>query len=81
MANSNLSASADFFKQLSLEYHQLEIAAQLLGTYATRALGRGYEVGDKPLMILLEQFEALVALLKRLLDHLEGLLEQVVITA
>lgn len=43
MADAKLPASADFFKQLSLDCQQLKPTIQLLETFVVRALARGHE--------------------------------------
>jgi hypothetical protein len=81
MATTNLSASADFFKHLSLECEQLKLTVHILKTFTLRAKVRGQELGDKRLLLILDQLEVFVAHAKYLLECLEGLLWMVVITA
>ena len=71
MALSKLPASAEFFKQLSLDYQQLRLTIQLLETFAVRALARGHELGDSQLLLILEQLEVFVLKTQDLLDDLE----------
>lgn len=79
MANANLPASADFFKQLSLELQQLKITIQALQTFTFRASVRGHELGDNRLLLILDQLEVFVSMANRLLDNLEKLLRPFVI--
>lgn len=81
MATANLSASADFFKQLSLECQQLHLIINLLETFAFRAKVRGHDLGDKRLLLILDQLEVFAAIAKHLMECLEGLMMMVVITA
>jgi len=74
MAATNLHASPDFFKQLSLEFQQLKITVQTLETFIFRALVRGYGLGDNRLLLILDQLEAFVSKTKHLLERLEKIL-------
>lgn len=71
MAIDKLPASADFFKQLSHECQQLKILIQLLETLAFRASVRGKQLGDPPLLVILEQMEICTAKTLQLMDDLE----------
>jgi len=71
MANIKLPASAEFFKQLSIEYQQLKIVIQLIETFAFRATVRGHELGDSRLLLILEQLEVLVLKAQQLIYDLE----------
>lgn len=80
MATTSLSASAGFFKQLSLECQQLRLTTNLLEAFALRAKARGDELGDKRLLLILDQQEVFLANAKYLVECLEGLLWMVEIT-
>jgi len=71
MATPNLPAPAVFFKNLSLEYQQLQLTIQLIQTFVFRAVVRGHELGDQPLLLILEQLEMLLAKAGRLMDEME----------
>jgi hypothetical protein len=71
MALSKLPASAEFFKQLSLECQQLRITLQLLDTLAFRASVRGRQLGDQPLLLILDQIEICVSKAQDFMDDLE----------
>jgi hypothetical protein len=75
MASTTLPASAEFFKQLSLECQQLRITLQLLDTLAFRALVRGRMLNDPPLLLILEQMEICVSKAQDFMDDLEILSE------
>jgi len=79
MASAKLHASPDFFKQLSLEFQQLKLTIQTLETFAFRASVRGHELGDNRLRLILDQLEAFVLTIKRLMDDFEKLLCMVVV--
>ena len=74
MARANLHASPDFFKQLSLEFQRLNITVQILETFIFRASVRGHELGDKRLLLILDQLETFVTKAKHLLEGLEKIL-------
>ncbi|MBY0273568.1 MAG: hypothetical protein K2X02_09245, partial [Alphaproteobacteria bacterium] len=74
LARANLHASPDFFKQLSLEFQQLKLTVQILETFIFRASVRGYELGDKRLLLILDQLEIFASKAKYLLERLEKLL-------
>ena len=57
MASAKLHASADFFKQLSLEFQQLNLVIQALETFVFRASVRGRELGDNRLLLILNQLD------------------------
>ena len=71
MTDAKLPASAENFKHVSLEYQQLKLTIQLLETFAVRALARGHELGDRKLLIILEQLDVFVFKTHYLLDNLE----------
>ena len=74
MARANLHASPNFFKQLSLEFQQLNIIVQTLETFIFRASVRGHELGDKRLLLILDQLEVFITKAKHLLEGLEKIL-------
>ena len=74
MARANLHASPNFFKQLSLEFQQLNIIVQILETFIFRASVRGHELGDKRLLLILDQLEVFITKAKHLLEGLEKIL-------
>ncbi len=80
MAYIKLHASPDFFKQLSLEFQQLNLTIHTLETFAFRASVRGHELRDKRLLLILDQLEVFVSTTKSLLEGLEKLLVMVVVT-
>ncbi len=80
MATSKLHASPEFFKQLSLDFQQLNITLQTLDTFVCRALARGEVLGDRRLQLILEQMEVFILKAKHLYGSLEGLLETLVVT-
>lgn len=71
MADATLPVSAENFKHVSLECQQLKLTIQLLETFAVRALARGHELGDRKLLIILEQLDVFVFKTLYLLDNLE----------
>ena len=73
MATSKLPASAQFFKQLSLECQQLRITLELLDTLAFRASVRGRQLGDQPMLLILDQMEICVSKAQDFMDDLEVL--------
>lgn len=75
MALSKLPASAEFFKQLSLECQQLRIMIRLLDELAFQALVRGRMLNDPPLLLILEQMEICSLKAQQLTDGLEILSE------
>lgn len=75
MATSKLPASAHFFKQLSLECQQLRITLDLLDTLAFRASVRGLQLGDRPLLLILDQIEICVSRAQDFMDDLEMMSE------
>lgn len=79
MASAKLHASANFFKQLSLDFQQLNLAIQALETFVFRASVRGRELGDNRLLLILNQLELFVSKAKHLLEDLEKLLAVVVV--
>lgn len=79
MVHTNLHASSDFFKKLSLDFQQLKLTIQTLETFATRASVRAQELGDRRLLIILNQLEVFLSKAKYLLENLEKLLATVVV--
>ncbi len=71
MANATLPASAENFKHVSLEYQQLKLTIQLLETLVVRALARGHELGDRKLLIILEQVAVFIFKAQYLMDNFE----------
>ena len=71
MATSKLSASTDFFKQLSLECQQQTLTLHLLDTFVSLATERGGELRDNRLMVILDQAGLFVTKAKTLQDRLE----------
>jgi hypothetical protein len=79
MAYSKLHASPDFFKQLSLDLQQLKLTIHTLETFAFRASVRGHELGDRRLLLILDQLEVFASKTKSLLEGLEKFLRMVVL--
>jgi hypothetical protein len=79
MAVANLHVSSEFFKAYSLEYQQLSHSVHLLSTFTNRAWVRGYELGDKRLVLIHDQLEIFVSVTKRHVENLEKLMRCTVI--
>lgn len=79
MANCKLHVSQDFFKELSLKHQQLDLTTQILEAYANRAWVRAQELGDQRLILIINQLEIFVSIIKSLTDRFGELLETVVI--
>ena len=71
MAEPTVSASAEIFKNLSLDCQQLKLILRILEELIFRALVRGRELGDNRLLILHEQLEVLVLKSQQITDDLE----------
>lgn len=80
MVHAKLHASSDFFKKLSLDFQQLKLTIQTLETFASRASARAQELGDRRLLVILNQLEVFLSKAKYLLENLEKLLAMVVVT-
>lgn len=74
MAVGTLPASAEFFKQLSLECEQLRIVLEPLDTLAFRASICGRQLGDPSLLLILDQIKVCVSRAQNLVDDLDAML-------
>lgn len=74
MAIDKLPASAEFFKQLSLEFQQLKFIVQVLENYAFQAVVRKYECEASYLLHVLEQLGVLALKIQQLKDEVENCL-------
>ena len=75
MASDKLSASADFFKQLSHEYQQLRFIIQVQENFAFSALIHGYELESRYLQYIIEQLEVLILKTQQLRTEVEKYLQ------
>ena len=71
MAEDNLHASRDFFKEITTEVLQLRLVAQHLQTFIDRARVRGSRVGDNHLLLILDQLESFLSVIRESSDRLE----------
>ena len=71
MAFDKLTASAAFFKNLSLEYQQLKFILQVQENFAFGALIRECELEDRYLLYIIEQLEVLIIKTQYLKDKVE----------
>ncbi len=71
MAKPRLSVSAEFFKQLSLEYQQLKFIIRVQENFAVGALIHGYELERQYLLYIIEQLEVLILKTQQLKDKIE----------
>lgn len=57
MADANLHALRDFFKEISIEVQHLRLIAQHLQIFIDRGRERGARIGDDHLLLILDQLE------------------------
>lgn len=76
MALGKLPASADFFKQLSLEYQQLKFIIQVQENFALGSLIHGRELERQYLLYIVEQLGVLILKTQQLRDKVEKLLDE-----
>lgn len=77
MVESTLSASAEIFKNLSLNCQQLKIVLHILEEMTFRAIVQGRELGDSRLLIIHEQLEVLSLKAQQLNHDLEKRLREI----
>lgn len=78
MALDKLPASAQFFKQLSLEYQQLKFNIQVQENFVLGSLIRGSELEERYLLYIIEQLGVLILKTQQVKDKVEKRLYGVV---
>ncbi len=71
MGEPRLPASAEFFKQLSLEYQQLKFIIHVQENSVVGALIHGCELERQYLLYIIEQLEVLILKTQQLKDKIE----------
>lgn len=71
MAISKLTASAEFFKQLSFEYEQLKFIIQVQENFALGSLIHEHELETQYLLYIIEQLGVLIFKTQQLKEKVE----------
>lgn len=76
MADANVHASRDFFKDISIEAQRLRFIAQSQQVFIDRARVRGARVGDSELLFILDEVESFHSSMRECSDRLEKIADR-----
>ena len=71
MAETNLHAARDFFKEIPIEVQRLNVVIQYIQPFLDQVRVRGSRMGDNQLLEILDHIEIFFSVIKESSDRLE----------